>query len=110
MANLKNVYCTYTGGGIYVCTAQLSDNVWLTTDLETYGTYDSHPDTIEEQYGCDYDTHWKDSSAPLPTWKELLKTILKSYTDNISTNMSPTEVERIINRYHPDLSLRIDEQ
>ena len=46
---LTDVLCTYTGGNIYVITAKLND-VYLATDIGTYGTYDVPYDDIEEKY------------------------------------------------------------
>ena len=74
MAELKNVYCTYTGGGIYIVTAQYGD-VYLASDLQTYGSYDVPYDDIDEKYDHDYDGHWKDSPVPYPTWAELFDAI-----------------------------------
>lgn len=106
MSNLTDVYCTYTGGGIYIITARCND-VWLMSDIETFGTYDVQYERIEEEFNCDYDGHWKDSAFQLPTWNELLNAVKESYEHGISTNMDPYEVESIFNRYHPDLSTTI---
>jgi len=108
MAKLTEVYCTYTGGNIYVCTAKYGA-VYLVCDFEQYGTYDVPYDDIEEKYDCDYDSHWKDSPDPLPTWQELLDAIRESYESGVSTNMDMSEVEGQIRYLHPDLSIRIDE-
>lgn len=109
MAKLTNVYCTYTGGGIYVCTAKYAD-VWFVTDFEMYGTYDVPYDDIEEKYDYDYDSHTKDPSVPLPTWADVLEAIMDSYKNGKSDNMDPYEVERSIRYLHPDLSLRVDQE
>ena len=108
MAKLTDVYCTYTGGNIYVCTAKFGD-VYLASDLESYGTYDVPYDDIEEKYDCDYDSHWKDSSDPLPTWQELLDAIRDSYERGVSTNVSMYEVEAILHECHPCMSMHIGE-
>lgn len=108
MAKLTNVYCTYTGGGIYVCTAKFGD-VYLATDFDMYGTYDVPHADIEEKYDCDYDSHWKDSPDPLPTWGDLLDAIRKSYEDGISTNMDFSEVRADLRANHPNLNVRIGE-
>ena len=108
MAKLTDVYCTYTGGNIYVCTAKFGD-VYLASDLESYGTYDVPYDDIEEKYDCDYDSHWKDSSEPLPTWQELLDAIRDSYERGVSTNVSMYEVEAILHECHPCMSMHIGE-
>ena len=106
MAKLTDVYCTYTGGGIYVVTAKCGD-VYLGTDLGYIGTYDVPYWDIEEKYNCDYDSHWKDIVEPLPTWEELLNAIRKSYEDGVSTNVDMDELERIFHRYHPNLNVRM---
>ena len=108
MSNITDVLCTYTGGGIYVVTARLSD-VYLVSDMETFGTYDVPYDDIEEKFGCDYDSHWKDSAFPLPTWAELLDAIRESYESGSSTNMILSEVEQSLRYCHPDLSVRLNE-
>ena len=107
-AELSNLKCTYTGGGIYVVTAKYGD-VYLASDLETYGTYDCPWEDIEEKYNCDYDAHWKDSPIPLPTWSDLFHAICRSYRKGNSTNMDPSEVGRIISLHHPQLFRRLDE-
>lgn len=107
MAQLTDVYCTYTGGGIYVCTAKFGD-VYLMTDLQDYGTYDVPYDDIEEKYNCDYDGHWVTCTDPLPTWSELLEAIRISHESGISTNMDFNEVRAEMCACHPDLRLRIN--
>lgn len=106
MAKLTDVFCTYTGGGVYVCTAKYGD-VYLASDLDSYGTYDVPYDDIEEKYDCNYDEHWKDSSDPLPTWGELLESIIESHEAGISTNMVVSEVRADICACHPNLNTRI---
>lgn len=106
MATFTNVECTYTGGGVYVVTALYGD-VHFLSDLDTYGTYDVSTDVIEEVYNCDYDSHWKDPSDPLPSWGDLLSAIMDSHQDGYSNNMDADEVIKIMLRYHPDLSIRI---
>lgn len=108
MAKLTDVFCTYSGGGIYVCTAKCGD-VWLATDFSYIGTYDVPYDDIEEKYDCDYDAHWKDIAEPLPTWGELLDAIRISYHSGVSTNLLMEEVEALIHRYHPNLNVRMGE-
>ena len=109
MAKLENVYCTYTGGNIYVVTAKYGD-VYIGTDFELVGTYDVPYDDIEEKYECDYDSHEKKSTIPLPTWRELLESIRESYDSEISTNMWMDEVEEQITILHPNLNKRLDEE
>lgn len=82
MAKLTNVSCEYTGGGIYVFTALLNDEVWFTTDFMTYdnyGCYDAPPAVVEEDLRPDgtinYDGHWKNPSAPLPQWIEIVMSL-----------------------------------
>lgn len=99
MNNLTNVYCTYTGGGFYLITANF-DDVHLVSDIFDYGTYDVPYDDIEEKYGCDYEAHWKDPSSPLPTWKELLAAVRESYEAGISTNMDMNEVDKSFHDLH----------
>lgn len=108
MAKLTDVFCTYTGGGIYVCSGK-SDDVYFGTDFGYIGTYDVPYFDIEEKYDCDYDAHWKDIVEPLPTWGELLDAIRKSYHDGVSTNVDMGELERILRRYHPNLNVRMGE-
>ena len=106
MTTFTNVECTYTGGGVYVVTAMYGD-VHFTSDLDLYGTYDASNDVIEENYDCDYDSHWKDPSEPLPSWGDLLSAIMESHENGYSNNMDADEVIKIMLRYHPDLSIRI---
>ena len=108
MAKLTNVFCTYTGGGVYTCTAQLDDSTWFATDLDLYGTYDVPYAEIEARGDCDYDSHWKDVPQLLPTWFELLNAIKDSYNRGISTNVDMDELERILLRNHPNLFRRVD--
>lgn len=105
---LSKVECTYTGGNIYVCTAKFGD-VYLVTDFEMFGSYDIPYDEINEDIDFDYDSHWKDSAYPLPTWRELLNAIMKSYYNGRSKNMDPSEVEHQIKFLHPNLSTRLNE-
>lgn len=82
MATLKNASIEYTGGGIYVYSAQLSDGTWFTTDFQSfdsYGCYDAPLDVVEADIlpdgSINYDGHWKDPSFPLPQWIEILQSI-----------------------------------
>lgn len=79
MTKLTNVSCEYTGGGVYVYSALLNDEVWFVTDFQTYdsyGCYDAPIDVVERDLTADgyinYDKHWKDPSCPLPTWLDIL--------------------------------------
>ena len=107
MNKFTNVSCTYTGGGIYEFHALYNGEVWILSDLDTYGLYDINPEAIEEQYDCNYDSHWMNYPHPLPTWAEILSAIICNYGHKGCTNLDPHEVERILRRYHPDLTLRI---
>jgi hypothetical protein len=78
MAKLTNVSCVYTGGGIYVYTAQFNDEVWLGTDFDLVGSYDTPWETITDELNCDYDSHWKDPSVPYPTWGEILASVYEN--------------------------------
>lgn len=82
MAKLTNVSCEYTGGGIYVYTALLNDDVWFTTDFQTYdsyGCYDAPLDVVEADIlpdgSINYAGHWKNPSYPLPQWIDILYSI-----------------------------------
>ena len=82
MAKLTNVSCEYTGGGVYVYTALLNDDVWFMTDFQTYdsyGCYDAPLDVVEADIlpngHINYDGHWKNPSAPLPQWIDILQSI-----------------------------------
>lgn len=105
---LTDVSCTYTGGGIYVCTAKLTDSVWFVTDFETYGTYDVPYDELEAKYSNDYDAHWTNPSCALPTWQDVLTAVKDSFRQGHSPNMDTFEVEKTLRYYHPDLSLRVN--
>lgn len=109
MNKLTNIFCTYTGGGIYVFHAMYDDTVWISTDFELCGYYDTDPKVIEEQYGCDYDSHWKDYNGPLPTWAELLSAVKEHYGQEGCTNIDLVELEQIVRYFHPNLSIRINE-
>lgn len=108
MSKLTEVFCTYTGGGIYIVTARFGD-VFLCSDIESYGTYDMPYNEIEE-HDCNYDEHWKDCTEPLPTWSELFDAIKESYDAGISRNVDLDELERSMRFYHPDMSLRLNEE
>ena len=97
---LTDVYCTYTGGGIYVVTARYGE-VYIASDLETYGSYDVPYDDIENKYGCDYDGHWKNSPVPYPTWAELYEAIKESHESGHSPNLDLFEVECELKTCHP---------
>ena len=108
MSKLTDVFCTYTGGGIYIITAKFGD-VYLCTDLGEYGSYDIPFNEIEE-HDHEYDDHWKDPAEPLPTWAELFDAVKESYEAGVSLNVDIDEVERILKYYHPDTSIRLNEQ
>ena len=109
MDKLTDVKCTYTGGGIYVCTAKFNDEVWICTDFDDYGTYDMPWEVITDQLFCNYEAHWKKPSIPLPTWGDILKAIRESYETGDSPNMDMLEVEHQIITRHPQLFRKIDE-
>ena len=95
MAKLTNVSCEYTGGGIYVFTALLNYEVWFTTDFMTYdnyGCYDAPPYIVEDDLRPDgtinYDGHWKDPSAPLPQWIEIVMVVREKYGDSMADEIS----------------------
>lgn len=90
-----HVECTYTGGGIYVFTALFNGEVWLMTDFDpcSYGTYDTHPQSIEEHFNLDYDGHWKDPSIPLPSWKEVYEVVKAHYGEESCSNLLLSEIE-----------------
>lgn len=88
MAKLTNVSCEYTGGGIYVYTALLNDDVWFMTDFltyDSYGCYDAPLDVVEADIlpdgSINYDGHWKDPSFPLPQWLDILKSLKDAHMD-----------------------------
>lgn len=90
-----HVECSYTGGGIYVFTALFNGEVWLTTDfsVQDYGTYDTHPQSIVDYFDCDYDSHWKAPSIPLPTWAEVYYVIAAHAGEENCSNLILSEVE-----------------
>ena len=104
-----NILCTYTGGGVYIFNALYNGEVWISTDFFSCGYYDMDPEVIAEKYDCDYDSHWKDYHGSLPTWADILSAVKGNYGKENCTNIDLYELERIIRRYHPDLSVRIDE-
>lgn len=88
MAKLTNVSCEYTGGGVYVYTALLNDEVWLLTDFltyDSYGCYDAPLDVVESDItpdgGINYDGHWKTPSFPLPQWYDIIRSIREAGMD-----------------------------
>lgn len=107
MSELKDVVCTYTGGGVYLVTAKFGD-VYLMSDLDTYGTYDIPYNEIDE-HDCNYDEHWKECKEPLPTWAFLLYFIALSHFSGHSDNMDLGEVREILLKHHPDLNVRMDD-
>ena len=112
MSKLTNVSCIYTGGGIYNYSAKYNDEVWLFSDFELTGSYDrpylhtvhygaddpyfANSDILEE----DPDAVEKEPSIPYPTWRE----VIESLRDN--PDQEPID---IIKEYHPDLSVRMNE-
>lgn len=88
MAKLTNVSCEHTGGGVYVYTALLNDEVWFMTDFlayDSYGCYDAPLDVVEADIlpdgSINYDGHWKNPSFPLPQWIDILKSLKDAHTD-----------------------------
>ena len=79
LPKLMRATCNYTGGGIYVYTALYNDEVWLTTDFDLAGSYDLHPDEVEQDLlpdgAINYDGHWKKPSVPYPTWGDILSSV-----------------------------------
>lgn len=108
MSKLTDVFCTYTGGGIYIVTAKFGD-VYLCSDTETYGTYDMPYNEIEE-HDCNYEEHWKECKEPLPTWSELFDAVKESYEAGVSLNVDIDELKDILLYYHPDMSIRLNEE
>lgn len=109
MSKLTNVYCTYTGGGVYVFHALYNNEVWILTDFDLCGYYDMDPAIIEDKYNCDYDSHLKDYHGPLPTWSDILSAIKEHYGQEGCTNIDLNEAEQILRYYNPDLTRRIDD-
>lgn len=105
MYTFSDVFCTYTGGGVYCVTARLGDNLYLSSDLDLYGTYDVPYADIEAKYNCDYDSHWVTVTDPLPTWRDLLNAVIESHHNGGSRNMSVQEFCDILQKHHPDLSV-----
>lgn len=68
MAKLTDVLFYHSGGGIYIYSARLNDDVWLATDFDNYGTFDIRYEDIDE----DYESHKVDPTTELPTWLEVL--------------------------------------
>ena len=109
MANLTNVSCEYTGGGIYVYTALLNDDVWFMTDFQTYdsyGCYDAPLDVVEADELPDghinYDGHFVNPPFPLPQWIEIVNSIREA-----GMEFTATEVE---SRLPADKYCRVGEQ
>ena len=102
MAKLTNVSCVYTGGGIYVYTARFNDEVWLGTDFDLVGSYDTPWETITDELNCDYESHWKEPSVPYPTWGE----ILTSIHENCDAS-TYSDVARIMEYYEDRLDRKI---
>ena len=82
MNKLTNVLCYYSGGGIYIYSALLNNDVWITTDFEFYGSYDMRWEEINEDLTEDghipYEEHWKEPAGQYPTWREVLDSIRKN--------------------------------
>lgn len=104
MKRFDIVRCAYTGGGIYVFSALFNQEVWLETDFDIVNSLDINPDRMED-YGYDYDAHWKKPSIPYPTWAEILTAIRKNCDAGTCH-----DVERILNDYYPDLNVRCIEE
>ena len=102
MAKLTNVSCVYTGGGIYVYTAKFNDEVWLGTDFDLVGSYDTPWEVITDELNCDYDSHWKDPSVPYPTWGEILTSVYENCDD-----CTYSDVAKIMEHYGDRLGQRI---
>jgi len=102
MANLTNVSCDYTGGGVYVYSALFNNEVWLYGGLDWYfGSYDIPGPTIDDT-DQDYDAHWKNPSVPFPTWNEILDSLREYYGDDPNLYYA----ERQLRNANPDMNER----
>ena len=86
MANLTNVSCTYTGGGIYIYSALFNNEVWIYGGLDTcyFDSYDIDPLQYEKDNDCSFDCpaeHLAIPSVPYPTFGEILDSIQESCGD-----------------------------
>lgn len=102
MAKLTDVKCVYTGGGIYVYTARFNDEVWIATDFDLVGSYDTPWEIITDELNCDYESHEKKPSVPYPTWDE----ILDSIHENCDSS-TYSDVKRIMEYYEDKPNQRI---
>lgn len=103
MKRFENVKCDYTGGGIYVYSALFNGEVWLYGGLDNYfGSYDVPGQVVEEDFGCDYDAHWKKPSVPYPTWNDILGSLRETYGDDPQVDY----MELSLRRSNPDMNAR----
>lgn len=118
MGKLTNVSCIYTGGGIYNYSAKYNDEVWLFSDFELTGSFDrpylhtvhynadapflSDCDVLEE----DPEAVEKEPSIPYPTWREVIESLRNNPDQVDGSVIDPID---IIKDYHPDLSVRMNE-
>lgn len=98
MSKLTNILCTYTGGGIHIYHALYESKVWISTDFNLYGTYDTNPLVIEEDLDCDYDSHWVNVDYPLPTWGDIIDSIRENMGSEDCRNLCLDEIIEDIER------------
>lgn len=86
MAKLTNVEFYGTGGGCVLYSALVNDSAWIATDFESAFYYDENVELVDEDFlnGVPYEDHVKDPSEPLPTWKEIFKSIIDNVPDHVS--------------------------
>ena len=86
MAKLTNVYCTYTGGNIWIYTALFNDEVWLYGGLDTdyFDSYDINPWQYEKENNGSFDCpadHLAIPSVPYPTFGDILESIRQNCSE-----------------------------
>lgn len=120
MNRITDVYCYYTGGGIYVYSAKYGD-VFLYGTLDQYiacyrvrGEILFHDDDLCEQFGwsdelnaftlegSEEDYYVGPDKIEYPTWKAILRSLQKPNFYGYGT----ADIEETLRYWNPDLSKR----
>ena len=80
MDKLTHVDFYGTGGGCVIYTALFNNEVWNAPDFESVASYDIPCEEVDEDF-CNndvpYEAHYKYTSIPYPTWRDVLNSIKK---------------------------------
>ena len=119
---ITDVYCYYTGGGIYTYSARYGD-AWLYGRLDEYiecfkvrGEVLFHDEVVCEGYGWldemnaftlegnEYDYYISPEDIQYPTWKDILDSLKEAYTAR-----GVSDMEACLIGWNPDLTKHTNE-